>query len=142
MLKRSSIDPAATAFGGFTARTPDEWSSQITYAEGAQVSHAGAAWVSLQATNLNHMPADGPSAYWRLLSRGDRVDDSTIRSLAPGLYALYNPQTSTLDVVRGVNPLNRESEAVQTETIIQQYRSLVDEYFKAITKEPKKEAKP
>jgi len=46
------------------------------------------------------------------------------------------------DVVHGVNPLNRESEAVQSETIIQQYRDLVDEYFKAITKDPKKETKP
>lgn len=46
------------------------------------------------------------------------------------------------DVVHDVNPLNRESEAVQGETIIQQYRGLVEEYFKAITKDPKKEAKP
>ncbi len=46
------------------------------------------------------------------------------------------------DVVQGVNPLNRESEAVQSETIIQQYSDLVDEYFKAITQDPKKAAKP
>ena len=46
------------------------------------------------------------------------------------------------DVVQGVNPLNRESEAVQTETIFQQYNELVDQYFKAITKDPKKETKP
>jgi hypothetical protein len=46
------------------------------------------------------------------------------------------------DVVHGVNPLNRESEAVQGETIIQQYNDLVDQYFKAITKEPKKDTKP
>jgi hypothetical protein len=38
--------------------------------------------------------------------------------------------------------LNRESEAVQSETIIQQYRGLVEEYFKALTKDPKKETKP
>ena len=46
------------------------------------------------------------------------------------------------DVVHGVNPLNRESEAVQSETIIQQYSDLVEEYFKALTKDPKKDAKP
>ena len=46
------------------------------------------------------------------------------------------------DVVHGVNALNRESEAVQSETIIQQYSDLVEKYFKAITKEPKKDAKP
>lgn len=45
------------------------------------------------------------------------------------------------DVVHGVNALNRESEAVQSETIIQQYSDLVEEYFKAITKDPKKDAK-
>ena len=45
------------------------------------------------------------------------------------------------DVVHGVNPLNRESEAVQSETIIQQYSDLVEKYFKAITKEPKKTGK-
>src|SRR5262249_11544764 len=38
------------------------------------------------------------------------------------------------DVVNGVNPLNRGSEAVQGETIIQQYNALVEEYFKALTK--------
>jgi hypothetical protein len=42
------------------------------------------------------------------------------------------------DVVHDVNAQNRESEAVQGETIIQQYRGLVDQYFKAITTEPKK----
>jgi hypothetical protein len=52
------------------------------------------------------------------------------------------PDLDKSDVVKGVNPLNRESEAVQSETIIQQYSDLVDEYFKAITKEPKKEKKP
>ena len=46
------------------------------------------------------------------------------------------------DVAHDVNPVNRESEAVQSETIIQQYSDLVDEYFMAITKEPKKEKKP
>jgi len=46
------------------------------------------------------------------------------------------------DVVHGVNPQNRESEAVQSETIIQQYHDLVDQYFKTLTKDPKKAVKP
>jgi len=46
------------------------------------------------------------------------------------------------DVVHDLNSVNRESEAVQSETVIQQYRGLVEEYFKAITKDPKKETKP
>jgi hypothetical protein len=36
--------------------------------------------------------------------------------------------------VDGVNPLNRESEAIQGETTVDQYRELVERYFKAITK--------
>jgi hypothetical protein len=41
------------------------------------------------------------------------------------------------DVVEGVQPVNRESSAVQGETGIEQYSEIVDKYFKAITK-PKK----
>ncbi len=47
----------------------------------------------------------------------------------------------TPDVVEGVNAVNRESEAVQSETTIEQYSDLVEKYFKALTKDPKK-AKP
>lgn len=46
------------------------------------------------------------------------------------------------DVVQGVNPVNRESEAVQGETTIEQYSDIVEKYFRAITKDPKKPAKP
>lgn len=42
------------------------------------------------------------------------------------------------DVVKGVTPVNRESEAVQGETTIEQYSDLVEKYFKALTKDPKK----
>lgn len=45
------------------------------------------------------------------------------------------------DVVQGVNPVNRESEAVQGETSLEQYSDLVEKYFKALTKDLKK-AKP
>jgi hypothetical protein len=38
------------------------------------------------------------------------------------------------DVVRGVEPVNRESSAVQGETGIEQYGEIVEKYFKAITK--------
>jgi hypothetical protein len=43
------------------------------------------------------------------------------------------------DVVQGVNAVNRESEAVQGETSIEQYSDLVEKYFKALTKDPKKD---
>jgi hypothetical protein len=42
------------------------------------------------------------------------------------------------DVVHGVNAVNRESEAVQGEATIDQYSDIVEKYFKALTKEPKK----
>ena len=47
------------------------------------------------------------------------------------------------DVVKGVNAVNRESGAVQGETMIEQYSDIVEKYFKAITKpaEPKPNAK-
>ena len=47
------------------------------------------------------------------------------------------------DVVNGVNAVNRESGAVQGETMIEQYSDIVEKYFKAITKpaEPKPNAK-
>ena len=64
------------------------------------------------------------------------------RNKAPPDAAKPEVALDKSDVVHGVNPLNRESEAVQSETIIQQYNDLVDQYFKAITKEPKKAAKP
>ncbi len=38
------------------------------------------------------------------------------------------------DVVRGVQETNRESEAVQGEATIEQYREIVEKYFRAITK--------
>ena len=38
------------------------------------------------------------------------------------------------DVVHGVEPVNRESSAVQGETGIEQYGEIVEKYFKAITK--------
>ena len=38
------------------------------------------------------------------------------------------------DVVRGVQETNRESEAVQGEATVEQYREIVEKYFRAITK--------
>jgi hypothetical protein len=38
------------------------------------------------------------------------------------------------DVVRGMTDTSRESEAIQGETTVDQYRDIVDKYFKAITK--------
>ena len=38
------------------------------------------------------------------------------------------------DVVKGIQSVNRESDAVTSETVVEEYRDLVDTYFKAITK--------
>ena len=37
------------------------------------------------------------------------------------------------DVMKGLNPVNRQSGAVASETVIEEYNDLVDSYFKAIT---------
>jgi hypothetical protein len=38
------------------------------------------------------------------------------------------------DTVKGVTPVNRESGAVNSETTVEEYRDLVEKYFKKITK--------
>ncbi|MEW6307234.1 MAG: hypothetical protein AB1705_27590, partial [Verrucomicrobiota bacterium] len=38
------------------------------------------------------------------------------------------------DVVKGVNPVNRQSDAVASESMVGEYSDLVDKYFKVITK--------
>jgi hypothetical protein len=51
------------------------------------------------------------------------------------------PSLDKPDVVQGVNAVNRESEAVQGESSIDQYSDIVEKYFKALTKEPNKAPK-
>jgi len=41
--------------------------------------------------------------------------------------------TEKADVMKGLNPVNRQSGAVASETVIEEYSDLVDNYFKAIT---------
>jgi hypothetical protein len=48
-----------------------------------------------------------------------------------GGVTLSNP-----DVVKGVNPVNRQSEAIMSESLIEEYSEIVDKYFRAITKGP------
>jgi hypothetical protein len=57
---------------------------------------------------------------------------------APPNTAEPNVALDKPDVVQGINAVNRESEAVQGETTIEQYSDLVEKYFKALTKDPKK----
>jgi hypothetical protein len=38
------------------------------------------------------------------------------------------------DVMKGVTPVNRKSDAVNPETSVDQYSDIVDQYFKAISK--------
>ena len=44
------------------------------------------------------------------------------------------------DVMKGLNPVNRQSGAVSSETVIEEYNDLVDSYFKAITTKKEKSA--
>jgi len=43
------------------------------------------------------------------------------------------------DVVTGLNPVNRQSAAVSSETVIEEYNDLVNNYFKAITTKQEKQ---
>jgi hypothetical protein len=57
---------------------------------------------------------------------------------APASGAQPDVALDKADVVEGVQAVNRESEAVQGETTIEQYSDLVEKYFKALTNDPKK----
>jgi hypothetical protein len=48
------------------------------------------------------------------------------------------PAVDKPENVQGVNAVNRKSGAVQSESALDEYNDVVDKYFKAITKEPKK----
>jgi hypothetical protein len=48
-------------------------------------------------------------------------------------------QAGTPDVVKGLNPFNRQSGAESSEAVIEEYNDVVESYFKAITT---KKAKP
>jgi hypothetical protein len=63
-------------------------------------------------------------------------DSSSRRGQSQSKAVQANPEVALDggDVVNGVNPLNRESEAIQGEAPVDQYRDLVERYFKAITK--------
>jgi len=52
---------------------------------------------------------------------------------ANGLQA---PQMDQPDVMNGLNPMNRQADSAHTEGTIEEYRPIVDEYFKTITHQP------
>ncbi len=90
----------------------------------------------------------GPNA--NVMGNEARVSDSNKGKLNGNGRNQATPDGATApvaldkaDVVNGVNAVNRESGAVQGETMIEQYSEIVEKYFKAITKpaEPKPNAK-
>jgi hypothetical protein len=44
-----------------------------------------------------------------------------------------HPEADKADAMKGLNPVNRQSGAVSSETALEEYSDLVDTYFKAIT---------
>jgi hypothetical protein len=42
-------------------------------------------------------------------------------------------ETDKADVLKGLNPVNRQSGAVASEAVIEEYNDVVESYFKAIT---------
>ena len=85
----------------------------------------------------------GPNA--NVIGNESRVSDSNNAKLNGAGKNQATPDAATApvaldkaDVVNGVNAVNRESGAVQGETMIEQYSDIVENYFKAITKPAKK----
>jgi hypothetical protein len=56
----------------------------------------------------------------------------------PGSGKQLSAQTDPVDSITGANPANRQSGAVKSEVVIEEYSDLVDRYFEAITT-PKKQ---
>ncbi len=88
----------------------------------------------------------GPNA--NVMGNESRVSDSDKAKMNGAGKNQATPDGATApvaldkaDVVNGVNAVNRESGAVQGETMIEQYSEIVEKYFKAITREPKKDVK-
>jgi hypothetical protein len=49
-------------------------------------------------------------------------------------------ETGKPDALKGLNPVNRQSAAVSSETVIEEYNDVVENYFKAITTRKEKPA--
>jgi predicted metal-dependent TIM-barrel fold hydrolase len=81
----------------------------------------------------------GPTA--NVLGNESRITDSERakaggqgRQKAPATGAQPEVALDKADVMRGLQDANRESEAVQGETGFEQYRDIVEKYFRAISR--------
>ena len=62
-------------------------------------------------------------------------DVPCIAGALAGTTAAADPDKA--DVLKGLNPVNRQSGAVASETVIEEYNDVVENYFKAITTKKK-----
>jgi hypothetical protein len=51
-----------------------------------------------------------------------------------------NSETAKPDAMKNLNPVNRQSGAVSSETVIEEYNDVVENYFKALTTKKEKSA--
>jgi hypothetical protein len=68
--------------------------------------------------------------------QSSKLSSNGMQSGGPASGALAAPRMDTPDMMKGVNPADRQSGAVQSESDIEEYRSIVDQYFKTITHQP------
>jgi len=74
-------------------------------------------------------------------SKGSSRQSSKFGKGAGAALAGSQGQTSEPDTMKGLNPVNRQSSAVSSESVIEEYNDVVENYFKTITtrKEPANE---
>jgi len=74
-------------------------------------------------------------------NKGSSRQSSKFGKGAGAALAGSQGQTSEPDTIKGLNPVNRQSSAVSSESVIEEYNDVVENYFKTITtrKEPANE---
>lgn len=68
--------------------------------------------------------------------RSSRMSGNGVQAGGLATGAPPAPQMDSPEVMKGVNPADRQSGAVHSEGAIEEYRSVVEEYFKTITHHP------
>ena len=76
----------------------------------------------------------------RAAAAGPPRQSSRFGKGAGALAGNGNGDAGQPDAMKGLNPVNRQSAAVSSETVIEEYNDVVENYFKAITTRKEKTA--
>ncbi len=68
--------------------------------------------------------------------QSSKLSANGMQSAGPGSGDTAASRMDTPDTIKNVNPTDRQSGAVQSESDVGEYRSIVDQYFKTITHQP------